>query len=412
MPNNQAPAAAAAGGNPAYVLPPTIKIGDFHGDAATDGSFTISTFIEDVNKATAMNGWTDEQTGAYASGFLKGPAATFLMTIKMDPEREDEPKRWSTLHPALKERFDYAPDIGAAADAMKSLKIKDKESYSQFADRCVLNKRRMDQTLDTAFKLGGPYKFMFKRVTVAAFLNGIPEGVRAFLLNHHKDKGLNDVAAAANEFTKNASDKKPSRQVDELESEASVEEIRAAHIEALDNQLAAWNASSKAQPFTFNNPRAKNRGGRGGASNRGGGGGANRGMQPLFQGLSDAAMTQLRNYPNYGPEKVLCFNCWKFGSHYAHQYNGQRRDKPPELSHFEPRRGRNRQRPAGNAGQKQVNEIDANPPQSDNGGVANMIQGLQGQVNNLTGAVAALMSRSSSDTSSQFDDSMGYPPLN
>ena len=31
-----------------------------------------------------------------------------------------------------------------------------------------------------------------------------------------------------------------------------------------------------------------------------------------------------------------------------------------------------------------VNEIDANQQQNDSGGVANMIQGLQGQVNNLT----------------------------
>ena len=231
------------------------------------------------------------------------------MTIKMDLEQEEVPKRWSTLHPALRVRFGYAPDIGAAADAMKSLKVKDKESYAQFADRCILNKRKMDETLDAAFKMGGPYKFMFKRETVSAFLNGIPDNVQAFLLNHQKDKGLDELASATNELTKNAHDKKPSHQVDELDVESSVEELRAAHIEALDNQLTAWNSYNRAQPFFFNVPLNKNRGGRGGASNRGGGGGANRPTQPMFQELSDAAMAQLLNYPNYGPEKVLCFNC-------------------------------------------------------------------------------------------------------
>ena len=56
MPGNPPPAAAAGGNTDrAYVLPPTIKISEFHCDENTDGAFTITKFIEDVDKATAMN---------------------------------------------------------------------------------------------------------------------------------------------------------------------------------------------------------------------------------------------------------------------------------------------------------------------------------------------------------------------
>ena len=387
------------------VLPPPINTKEFFGDKNKDKDYTISAFIDHVNKAISLNKWSDTQAAAYATSYLRGPAATFLKKLTLDPDNADQTNRWSTLHPLLKPRF-LKPTEGASdsADIMKNLKMKSDESYIDFADRCEVAKRQMDINLEEEHTATPGYKHIYRRDTIAFFLNGIQDKARSFLLDHHRDKDLEDLAKTAEDYCANNKEKGV-QFMEEISDETSVDQLREIHIQALENQLQTWSKGTRAQPFQFTNPRAKatNRGRSGAQSNAPSNG------RPRWVN-SDAAWRQIQNFRGYERGRILCFKCWSFGSHYANNCTSSPRQRPQELNMVEPpqRRPRSTNASAASAtpgGQQTAISPINNDPVADinpTGQLTSVLAGLQTQVSGMTNMMASLM-RANSDTESNID---------
>ena len=398
---------------------PPIKIEDFFGDQEEDKDYDVTAFIDQVDKARTMLNWTDAQTVAFAGGYLKGPALTFMKTIKMDPEKVKALDLWSTFKPLLLQNFESFTDVAAAADVIKALKLKDKETYINFANRCIIAKRSMDQKLSDAMKISEDYKQLFRRDVISYFLNGIPDATRAYLMNHHENASLEDMAKLAAQYSKNTKENR-AKYVQEMNMEA--EEEVTSYVEAFNAQIKTWASSNKGEPFTFIPPasrRGRGGGGRSGAQAYGGGrGAANTGTnrnRGFFAALPPAVQAQLRAYPGYDPNKYLCFNCWTFSDHFASDCPNHPKDKPQELSLFNPppRRGRGGLRGRGGRGRPNQENISVISPQAGNDSMfPNLLAGMQAQINTLTGLVSSQMGlRNSSGAGSDTESNYFVPPF-
>ena len=383
------------------VIPPPIHTQEFHGDLSKDKDYTVENFIDHVNKAANLNGWTDEQSVAYATSYTRGPAATFIKKLSLDPDQADNVEQWTTLSPLLKDRF--MPQLFGAtesANIMKSLVMTKEETFTDFADRCEVAKRKMDLNLSATDKATPGYKAIYKRDTIAFFFNGIPDKARAFLANHHKNKPLDELATIATEFYGSNPDKgvKFNAHINQVDTDQSVEDMRASYIEALDTQLQAWAAGSKSTPFSFTGTRGRGRGRAGAQSNA-----PNTSGRPRWVS-TDAAWKQIQAYRGYQAGKILCFRCWSFGDHYANNCNNAPQQRPTALNLVEPPARRNNRNvpqptPQRTSGGRQINPIENNPAPQDNPDMASAMASLQSQVGGLTNIVASWM-RSSSDTES------------
>ena len=399
------PDGASQGGGPQMaaitVVPPTINTKEFYGEASKDKDYSVTSYINHVNKAASLNKWTDAQTVDYATSYLRGSAAQFVTKLSLTPKDADDVKLWSTLRPRLTARYRGDGDgMAESANILKTLKMKSEETFTDFADRCEIAKRRMDLSLDDEYKESAGYETIFERDTVAYFVNGIPEKIREFLFNHHKDKGLEDLARLATDYSANAKTRgvKFEANTDAIET-TEPDEIRAIQMEALNAQIDTWAAGSRAKPFSFNPPKfGKGNKGRAGAQNY------NPSGQPTKPRWvnSEAAWKQIQAFRGYQAGRILCFKCWAFGDHYANNCVNPPRQRPAELNLVEPPQRRNRGPPQNQ--NTNINPVETENPQTPdtNGALISAIQGMQGQMGTMATMMANMM-RAGSDTESQPD---------
>ena len=66
------------------VFPPSLKVRDFTGEA--DKGYDVQQFVDDIDKSASLSDWDDEQSVAFATGYLKGAALVFLKKLEWNPD--------------------------------------------------------------------------------------------------------------------------------------------------------------------------------------------------------------------------------------------------------------------------------------------------------------------------------------
>ena len=180
------------------------------------------------------------------------------------------------------------------ADVVNEVKMKDNESFLDFADRVDLTRRMMDADLASTTLTSTDYKTILRRDIKSMFLNGIDKTVRTFLMNHHPDDPVADMVEKATAYNKNKADKPKKANKAQMEAnEWTEEELESAYSDAFVEQFNTWKKNPTKQ-FAFNPPGTKGKNkGRSGAQNKGGGNG-NTASKPTAE-LSSHGTNSSRN---------------------------------------------------------------------------------------------------------------------
>ena len=360
------------------VFPPSLKVRDFTGDAGVDKGYDVQQFVDDIDKSASLSDWDDEQSVAFATGYLKGAARVFIKKMEWNPDEASIVESWATLRPALIARFKPKATSTPMADVINEIKMKDNESFLDFADRVDLTRRMMDADLASTTLASQDYKTILTRDIKSMFLNGIDKTVRTFLMNHHAGDSVADMVEKATAYNKNKAEKPKKTNKGPIETnEWTEEEVEAAYSEAFVEQFNAWK-KNPAKQFTFNPPKSKNKG-RSGAQNKGGGNG-NTAAKPVAE---LPWYEQLKKFNGYDPKKTLCHNCWTFGSHGAQNCPNPTKNKPKALSNYDPSMRKSQQQQDQGASQS-VNQMDGQQQ-------PDRLSKLESHMTNLSQSMANLM---------------------
>ena len=296
-----------------------VKIPLYYGNG-TD-KITPNQWVETVDRARTINGWTRKQAADAACEAFRSDAEIFRENLLYgEQEEKDKLDDWTQLKTAFCERFQVEDNPIVKSQALQGLKQKPNETAQAFFDRTdnVIKKCLKDALAALPAAATGPQGFIAcrKELTLMLFQCGLLPDVRVWVSAGSKGKKLTlaeakEAALSADEALKVKARPPGPRALAAVDVDCEIAgvatnqpkpggqattslEAKKQEIANLQRELAALQPAGAAKPKAG---RGAGGGGRGG----GRGGGAGRGR------LADKPIQQ-RDW-------ILCHRCGQWGQH-------------------------------------------------------------------------------------------------
>lgn len=172
---NQSPQPQSSSASSSNMTTNEVTGGQVNATQQYDGSTEVELYIQHISRNQAQFGWDDTQTAAVVKNKLTKEAAAWLRSEEL---MLTNLTTWPHIRTGLRNRFKSQYSEIAAADMVRNLKQKEKETVNEFFDRVVMAVDMKNHTYSVAEKLEAEYKTHFLVDVYTFFSAGLKEDIR------------------------------------------------------------------------------------------------------------------------------------------------------------------------------------------------------------------------------------------